>query len=149
MKVLAMFASCSGRKARLGLFCVLSLQFILVSCSGCNKKPDVVVVPTPHFVKGPGQRKLIVFVHGVLGDMDNTWINPATHASWPDLIANDPDLKDFDVFVYGYSSPAIGEASNIREIADRFGQELKDNNIFANYEEVDFVTHSMGGIITK
>jgi pimeloyl-ACP methyl ester carboxylesterase len=84
-----------------------------------------------------------------LGDMDNTWINPDTHASWPDLIATDPDLKDFDVYVYGYSSPAVGEASNIREIADRFGQELKDNKIFANYEEVDFITHSMGGIITK
>jgi len=51
--------------------------------------------------------------------------------------------------VYGYSTPALGEASNIREIADRFGQELKDNKIFANYEEVDFITHSMGGIVTK
>jgi hypothetical protein len=81
--------------------------------------------------------------------MDNTWINSTTHSSWPDLIASDPDLHDFDIYVYGYSTPTVGEALNIREIADRFGQELKDNKIFANYEEVDFITHSMGGIITK
>ena len=100
-------------------------------------------------MRGPGQRKLIIFVHGVLGDMDNTWINPTTHNSWPDLIASDPEMKDFDLYVYGYSSPMVGEASNIREIADSFGQQLKDGKIFANYDEVDFITHSMGGIITK
>lgn len=140
-------SACPGW-AVLGFCCALGLQFLLLSCSSCNGKPNV-IVPTPHFVRGPGQRKLIIFVHGVLGDMDNTWINPTTHNSWPDLIASDPEMKDFDLYVYGYSSPMVGEASNIREIADSFGQQLKDGKIFANYDEVDFITHSMGGIITK
>jgi hypothetical protein len=143
-----MRSACPRGWAVLGLCCALGFQFLLVSCSSCNGKPNV-IVPTSHFVKGPGKRKLIIFVHGVLGDMDNTWVNPTTHNSWPELIAGDPNMKDFDLYVYGYPSPMVGEASNIREIADRFGQELKDTKIFANYGEVDFITHIMGGIITK
>lgn len=107
-------------------------------------------VPVSHFVKESGtNKKVIVFVHGVIGDMDSTWVNPATHASWPELIKGDPELRDFDVFVYGYSSPAFGTASDISEIADRLRQQLKDWNFFTKYDEINFITHSMGGIITK
>lgn len=123
------------------------LSLSITSCDGCNKNAGV--VPESHYVKGPGQKKLIIFVHGIIGDMDNTWINQKTHASWPDLVARDSDLKDFDVYVYGYSSPPLGQASDIEEIAHRLGKQLKDGKVFANYAEVDFITHSMGGLITK
>jgi pimeloyl-ACP methyl ester carboxylesterase len=109
-----------------------------------------VVVPNSHFVGQHGRnKKLLVFVHGVMGDMDNTWVNAETHASWPELITGDPDLTDFDVFVYGYASPAMGDASTIGQISVRFLQQLKDFRFFNNYNEVSFVTHSMGGIVTK
>jgi WD40 repeat protein len=109
-----------------------------------------VVVPKSHFVGDHGKnKKLLVFVHGVMGDMDNTWVNAETHASWPELIAGDKDLSDLDVFVYGYASPAMGDASTIERISVRFLQQLKDYRFFDEYKEVNFVTHSMGGIITK
>jgi hypothetical protein len=109
-----------------------------------------VVVPSSHFVGEHGSKKnLLIFVHGVIGDMDNTWVNPETHASWPQLITDDRDLSDFDVFVYGYASPAMGDASSIEQISVRFLQQLKDFGFFDNYKEVSFVTHSMGGIVTK
>ena len=109
-----------------------------------------VVVPQSHFVgEHGGNKKLIVFVHGVLGDMDNTWVNPITHSSWPEMIKSDSDFSSYDVFVYGYSTPIFTEASRIDEIAKRFGQQLKDWKMFRDYEEIDFITHSMGGIITK
>jgi hypothetical protein len=45
-------------------------------------------VPKSHFVSQKnGNHKLVVFVHGVLGDMDNTWVNPDTQASWPEMLA--------------------------------------------------------------
>jgi pimeloyl-ACP methyl ester carboxylesterase len=117
----------------------------LVGCPGRS-----ITVPDSHFVRGPGKHKLIIFVHGVLGDMDNTWVNQITHASWPQLIVEDqPDFSDYDVFVYGYASPLGGHAANIYELATRFGQQMKDWNLLVNYDEVDFVTHSMGGLITK
>jgi hypothetical protein len=109
-----------------------------------------VVVPVSHFVGQHGKNKrLIVFVHGVMGDMDNTWLNPVTHSSWPELITDDQDLSQFDVFVYGYASPAMGNSSTISEISTRFLQQLTDRGLFVNYTQIDFITHSMGGIITK
>jgi pimeloyl-ACP methyl ester carboxylesterase len=123
---------------------LLASKIIPIFCTSTVK------VPESHFVGEHGHNKrLIVFVHGVLGDMDNTWRNPKTGDSWPELIRGDETFKDFDVFVYGYSSPLFGQASEIDEIAQRFAQQLKDWRIFRNYEEVDFVTHSMGGIVTK
>jgi pimeloyl-ACP methyl ester carboxylesterase len=112
-----------------------------------------VIVPNSHFV-GPGirpgsKRKLVVFVHGVIGDMDNTWINSETHTSWPEMIAKDHAFADFDVYVYGYQSPCEGSSSNITEIANRFRQQLQDDGFFSSYQELYFVTHSMGGLITK
>jgi pimeloyl-ACP methyl ester carboxylesterase len=108
------------------------------------------VVQNSHFVGEHGNnKKLLIFVHGVIGDMDNTWVNSETHASWPELIRGDQSLGDFDVFVYGYASPAMGDASTIEQISVRFLQELRDYGFFDNYGEVDFITHSMGGIVTK
>jgi pimeloyl-ACP methyl ester carboxylesterase len=143
-----------SKKVGLAIAVVLGLGF-----AAARFAPDIwrlshrnhdVQVPVSHFVKESGtSKKLIVFVHGVIGDMDNTWVNPATHASWPELIKSDPDLGDFDVYVYGYSSPALGTASDINEIAERFRQQLKDWKFFTKYDELDFITHSMGGIITK
>ncbi len=109
-----------------------------------------VVVPESHFVGEHGKnKKLIIFVHGVMGDMDNTWVNPETGASWPEMIKGDGELHQFDVFVYGYASPAMGDASSIEKISVRFVQQLKDFGFFQNYDELDFITHSMGGIVTK
>jgi hypothetical protein len=123
---------------------------------GCrNNTPLVpnVIVPKSHFVKlaaAPHTNdKLIVFVHGVLGDMDNTWVNPATNSSWPKLIAQDPDMTGYDVFVYGYYTPPMGHAADIDQTSTLMKQQLIDAKFFKNYREIDFITHSMGGIITK
>jgi pimeloyl-ACP methyl ester carboxylesterase len=106
-------------------------------------------VPRSHFVKSKGNRKVIIFVHGVLGDVDNTWVDAATHTSWPDLISADPAMKDYDIYVYGYKSSCGGDASDITEIANRMGQQLQDDHFFSNFQEIDFITHSMGGLVTK
>lgn len=131
------------------------ILLLLVGCfeaslgSGCHSPTPSASYTPPHYVKKVNSRKVIIFVHGVIGDAEATWTNPRTNASWPDLLANDPDMPGFDVFTYGYFSPAFGNASNIYEIATRFGQEVKDWNFFSNYDEIYFITHSMGGLITK
>jgi pimeloyl-ACP methyl ester carboxylesterase len=135
---------------------------VLIGCvaavaglTGCHDKPSeaTVVVPKSHFVKlaTPPQKndKLVVFVHGILGDMDNTWANTATNSSWPKLIAQDPEMADYDVFVYGYYTPRMGHAADIDQTATLMAQQMIDAGFFDNYREIDFITHSMGGIITK
>src|SRR5258706_13825833 len=106
------------------LFCLAALLVGTV-CFGCGcGDRGTLRVPESHFVKGPGHKKLIVFVHGVMGDMDNTWENAETHSSWPRMVSQDKDLADFDVFVYGYFSPKLGEASNITELATSMSSEF-------------------------
>lgn len=105
--------------------------------------------PSLQYVKGPGQKKLVIFVHGVLGNSEATWTNPGNGASWPRQFASDPELKAYDIAVYGYLSPLLGNASNANQLASRFAQELKDRGVFKNYEDISFITHSMGGIVTK
>lgn len=112
-------------------------------------KCPTLAVPKPHYVRQWKKPKIIIFVHGVLGDMDNTWINPQAHTSWPELVASDPKLTDYDVYVYGYQSSCEGDESNITEIANRFRANLIDSGFFSDYKEIYFIAHSMGGIITK
>jgi len=91
---------------------------------------------------------VIVFVHGVGGDARSTWV-ASNKAFWPDLIKNDPDFSNFDIYSIGYYSPLLGKASDINELANMVYQvELKDA-LLKRYSEVYFITHSMGGLVTK
>jgi hypothetical protein len=134
----------------LAMLFVISIWVIPFIWTLVVNRVSPVVVPQSHFVGEHGKnKKLIVFVHGVMGDMDNTWVNTTTNESWPEMITHDDGLGQFDVFVYGYASPMMGNASTIQEISVRFLQDLKDSGFFQNYSELEFITHSMGGIITK
>jgi hypothetical protein len=106
---------------------------------------------TSDFIKGPtaGHKKIVIFLHGVLGGSVSTWTNPRTGAFWPKLLADDPDFSKYDVYVYGYLSPPFSKASNIQEVALRMQQQLKDQDIFTRYDQIFFITHSAGGLITK
>jgi hypothetical protein len=134
-----------------GIMALFWAAFGIVACKTPPPSTEAVQVRVPksHFVKQGNNSKLIIFVHGVLGDMDNTWLNEATNTSWPQLMAQDSSFADYDVFVYGYYSPKVGKASDIYEIATRAGTQLHDAGFFEKYNEIDFITHSMGGIITK
>lgn len=117
-----------GTIAGLGLIIVVALGVRwLLRKEACPS----VSAPHSHFVKAAGNKKVILFVHGVLGDVDNTWFNAATHTSWPDLVSRDPAMKDYDVYVYGYKSSCGGDASDITEIANRMGQQLQDDDFFS------------------
>jgi triacylglycerol esterase/lipase EstA (alpha/beta hydrolase family) len=118
---------------------------ILVSCAPARQLGEDRI----GFLKHAGKPNLIVFVHGVTGDAAATWRNAATGALWPQMIADDGDLGDFDVYLAGYDSPLVGRSSTIEEIAQRLLRELRDQGVFERYAQVHFVTHSMGGLITK
>lgn len=135
-------------KAFLGLGLAIVAGFAMKWLIWKEACPSV-TVPHSHFVKSKENKKVIIFVHGVLGDVDNTWVDAATHTSWPALITEDPAMQDYDVYVYGYKSSCGGDSSDITEIANRMGRQLQDDHFFSKYQEIDFITHSMGGLVTK
>ena len=92
--------------------------------------------------------RVIVFVHGVLGDGISTWTNARTKTYWPKLIAEDKDFADADVYVYEYSSPSLSTSYNINELAEDLRLRLDVDKV-SNYNEIIFLSHSMGGLVTR
>lgn len=145
---------------------ILMMKRMLIWCavagigSGCaaaetapgslqNPAPEIVQNPASGFVKkSDDSYRVIVFVHGIFGDQRSTWLNRTTGRSWPEMIAEDPRFESFDVYSVGFDSPYVGRSSNIVEIAGRVRDQLARRGIF-DYPEVYFITHSMGGLITK
>src|SRR3972149_5040483 len=99
--------------------------------------------------KGPLHDKVIVFIHGIFGSPESTWLNTRSSAHWPKLIASDQELNKFDVYVVKYHTPYTTRTGTIHEIATQLLWKLKDDDVFHKHKQMYFVTHSMGGLIAK
>jgi pimeloyl-ACP methyl ester carboxylesterase len=89
---------------------------------------------------------VIVFVHGVLGDNVSAWTNK--DAYWPKLIADDPEFKNEDVYVYEYPTTFFGPNFSIDEIAEDMRLRFDADRV-SKYKELIFIGHSMGGLAIR
>ena len=97
--------------------------------------------------QSPGDDTVIVFVHGFMGDGVTTWTNSRTNAYWPLLLTLDHTFDGNDVFVYSYQT-GPNNAFSIDEIAENMRSVLTANGI-TNYNRIIFLSHSMGGLVTR
>lgn len=133
------------------LRCALLLCLSL-GLSACNRGSSETPNPDLSFsAAGSSVRTLVVFVHGILGNASTTFKAPSAQQGWPELLARDPAIAEpIDVISLGYASDPLQRASNINEIATRLRSKLEeDQNVFNRYSRVIFVTHSMGGLVTR
>lgn len=92
----------------------------------------------------------VVFVHGVFGTKDETWLNNESKVDFPELLATDPEFSEkVDVFVFEYFTPKFSLAPSIVDVADQLRGALDDHQVFEQHREVVFLAHSMGGIIVR
>jgi pimeloyl-ACP methyl ester carboxylesterase len=124
----------------LGVVCLLMSAFGL-TLDATAQQPDV-------FVKRGGADKMIVFAHGILGDARGTFTNETTHAYWPKLLAEDPDMDSFDILAINYDA-GVASGMSIEQIATVVRTTLADQRVFDDYNEIYFVCHSMGGLVVK
>ena len=93
------------------------------------------------------QRHAIVFVHGLWGSKD-TWRWSESHPSWPELVVQDSNFANFDVYVVEYpTSPGFwGPGNKVRftEVAKGLNKVLSQD-IWWKYKAVHLIGHSMGG----
>jgi len=64
------------------------------------------------------------------------------------MLTHDPAFNGQDIYVYHYPSPRLQEAFSIDEIADNMRLVLTTDGVL-QHDEVTFVSHSMGGIVTR
>jgi len=90
---------------------------------------------------------VIVFVHGVLGDGRGTWTS-TTGAYWPEMLTHDRDFDGQNIYVFDYRSPKFAEAFTLDELADNMRTVLNADGVLQE-DQLMFVSHSMGGIVTR
>ena len=78
------------------------------------------------YIRNTGKDKVIIFVHGLLGDSVSTWTNGQSY--WPMMIANDHDFDGFDVFVYQYPTSINADLSP-DQVADDMRTVLQSNGV--------------------
>ena len=97
-------------------------------------------------------KTVFVFVHGILSNSHECWLNKKTKAYWPSLVANDPFFEDSSVFVSGYTA---GLGSGIYDVSDAAREVLTRLNSAAlappplSKQRLVFVCHSQGGIVVR
>jgi pimeloyl-ACP methyl ester carboxylesterase len=138
-------------------FLVSSLCLVIVACNGKTKaiqplqgggEPIVSSSgPSIPWVRNdPANKSVIVFVHGVLGNALTTW-SDGTHY-WPTMLKTDSTFDGQNIYVYDYPSPALGGSLSVDQLADNMRLALSTDGVF-KHSSIIFVSHSMGGLITR
>lgn len=102
-----------------------------------------------YVVKRAGEAKrVLVLIHGITGDGISSW-SSRDGTYWPDIMKEDPEFQDFDIYVYQYPTSAFGQCLPITDIANNMRTHLKNANVFSEHEQVVFLAHSMGGLVAR
>lgn len=90
--------------------------------------------------------RVIVFVHGLHGSRD-TW-RAANGAYWPQLIQTDPHFQRSDVVVAEYPTPSMRGQYSTVQLSEILWNNLQAQHVW-DHQEVVFIAHSLGGLITE
>lgn len=149
-----------GFLARFGCARYLLRTVCLVCCcvilDGCSVLPTVVTAttdfctpapePKHRYFERPGSDHLVIFVHGFCGDAKTTWINKETDFDFPKELAR--ELDNTDVFSFDYAR-GLEQAPSIPSVAGHLEFEINLLLKQHQYRSIRFVTHSMGGIVSR
>ena len=96
----------------------------------------------------------ICFIHGLLGDRDETWTCAGKEAPWPEHFLS-PVFENARLLTYGYSSNIVPSDTEsigaLSTIADSFVRSLKEGRENTQHQDLPiiFVAHGLGGLIVK
>ena len=135
-----------NKKVCLFYFFVIFNLFFLSSCA--NNVEDL---PLSKIVCNQNKENIIIFVHGLTGDLKNTWTNKETGAYWPEMICNDTDFDNFDVAVINYYSRIFNNDFTLKELGLWFNAELSNLGVLGNdkYKNIFFIAHSQGSLVVR
>lgn len=88
----------------------------------------------------------IIFIHGFTGHPIKTWKDNKNSHGLIDAVSHDPELKEFDVYSFGYRTGFNLGHYDFQSVARLLYSEIQAN--IPNHNLV-FITHSMGGLAAQ
>lgn len=125
------------------------LTLVIAPFSALSKETPVGLV-WKH--KVPKHDRAIIFVHGLNGDGMKTWSDGARN--WLDMIQLEgfrkekSPFRNVDVGTFYYESGRNNPILKIQDIAKSALSLLKARNV-DKYKKIDFVAHSLGGVVLR
>ena len=111
---------------------------------GFSPVPQAVALPLPPPARElQNNKNLLVFMHGWDGDPLDTW------KSFPQLVLADTTFDSFNVSVVSYPTYYARRNLGIRPMARWLNDRFDRDGIYARYENIWIVGHSMGGLIAR
>jgi pimeloyl-ACP methyl ester carboxylesterase len=116
---------------------------VLASPFATKEIKDALVL---HEHTGRQNRRCVIFVHGLTGNMIDTWKkDKLSPRGFVELLLEDGELSDYDIGAFGYRSTLWRGAP-----IDNAAMQLRDalSNIPSDrYDGFVFIAHSMGGLV--
>jgi triacylglycerol esterase/lipase EstA (alpha/beta hydrolase family) len=123
------------------------LRLLLLAIIAWIVSANVVAGDEPRFIRRSANADtVIIFVHGIMGDSQSTW-TAQNGAYWPALLTRDQTFDGADIFVYSYPT-GFWATLSIDELAENMRAVLISDGLNA-YRKLVFVSHSMGGLVTR
>ena len=126
--------------------CIITATLTLISI---QSKGQIIEKSThltpPEIIKSTTKvnTNLIILLHGWNGDAEKTW------DLFPELITKDPSLSNYDVWPISYPTFLVRRNLNIPQMARWINETLVHNEKYNQYERIDIIAHSMGGLISR
>jgi pimeloyl-ACP methyl ester carboxylesterase len=96
---------------------------------------------------GRENKRCVVFVHGLTGDMIDTWKKDKNSPQgFVELLLEDPELLDYDVAAFGYRSK-LWRGAPIDNAAIQLKSAVASLVANGRYDGLVLIAHSMGGLV--
>jgi hypothetical protein len=99
------------------------------------------------WVRRSGNGAAVVFLHGVLSSGETCWQN-ANGTYWPSLLASEPSLDVFGIYVFTYKTNIFSGSYRLGDVVDALKEQMRVDGVFDSRTLV-FVAHSMGGLVAR
>lgn len=100
------------------------------------------------FIREVGTGKVVVFIHGLWGSSDQTWLNSSNKAYWPTLLSQDERFDQFSIYVLDYRTGYSRDDIPVEDLAGQLCRCWEDGDL-NSYSSIHFVAHSLGGIVLR
>ena len=122
----------------------LSLSLLVAGFGRFSPISQATALPLPPPVRElPDNKSLLIFLHGWDGDPLDTW------KDFPRLVLGDTTFDSFNIRVVSYPTYYARRNLGIRSMARWLNDRFDRDGIYAQYESIWIVGHSMGGLIGR